>query len=356
MSRHAIALGLIVIVLATLSANAQWLKQPTPGIPRTADGRPDLNAPAPRTTDGKPDLSGVWRIRPHIAYVANLVADLAPAEIMPWAANISRDRISAFSKDDPWNVGCLPSGPRGFVGGTPAGLLGKITQTPHVITVLFEDLTYRQIFLDGRELPRDPSPSFMGYSVGRWEGDTLVVESIGFNERTWLDSSGHPHTEALRITEKFQRPNLGSMDLQVTFEDRKAYARPWTIPVSVALVADTDLLEYVCNENESRRTTSLSGRTEDQKRIVVPAETLAKYVGTYVFDRSVPGAPFKALDIRLVDGELVMDLDGKGSVPLMPISTTRFGGVLFFELEFRSDERGGMEAEIAQTGVRLVRK
>jgi hypothetical protein len=356
LARNAMATVAAVMVLHNASiADAQWLKYPTPGIARTADGKADLKAPAPRTADGKPDLTGVWQMRLHIAYVANLVADLNPVEIMPWADKVSRQRISDFGKDDPWNVGCLPSGPRAIVGGRPGALLVKITQTPHVITMLFEDLTYRQIFLDGRELPREPTPSFMGYSVGHWEGDTLVVESIGFNDRTWLDSSGHPHTEALRTAERFQRRNVGTIDLRVTLEDEAAYTRPWTVPVNLTLAPDTDLLEYVCNENETRRL-ALSGRTEEQKRMVVPVETLSKYVGSYAFDRPVPGAPFETLDVRLVNGELVLDVDGKGSVPLMPISTTRFSGVLFFELEFRLNQRGAMEAEIAQAGVRLVRK
>jgi len=156
--------------------------------------------------------------------------------------------------------------------------LAKVIQTPHVLTILYEDLAYRQIFLDGRQLPRDPNPSFMGYSVGRWEGDTLVVESLGFNERTWLDFGGHPHTEALRVTERFRRRNVAAIDLQVTLEDKGAYSRPWTVPVSLSLAPDTDLLEYVCNEDDSRRR-ALSARTEEQKRIVVPAETLATYTG-----------------------------------------------------------------------------
>jgi hypothetical protein len=231
----------------------------------------------------------------------------------------------------------------------------KVTQTPHVITILNEDLSYRQIFLDGRELPRDPTPSFMGYSVGRWEGDTLVVDSVGFNDRTWLDFGGHPHTEALRTTERFQRRNVGTIALQVTLEDKGAYSRPWTVPVSVTLAPDTDLLEYACNENESRRT-SLSGRTDDQKRIVIPTDTLSKYVGRYIVDGPAPGLPFKAIDLRLVDGELLLDVDGRGSVPLIPLSTTRLT-VRLFELEFRSNERGDItEAEIVPAGVRVVRK
>jgi hypothetical protein len=231
----------------------------------------------------------------------------------------------------------------------------KVTQTPHVITILYEDLSYRQIFLDGHELPPDPTPSFMGYSVGRWEGDTLVVDSIGFNERTWLDFGGHPHTEALRATERFQRRNVGTIDLQVTLEDEGAYTRPWTVPVSVTLAPDTDLLEYVCNENESRRR-ALSGPTDEQNRTVVPTETLSKYVGRFVVDGPAGGIPFKTLDVRLVDGELLLDIDGRGSLPLVPLSTTRVG-VRLFELEFWPNERGAITAaEIIPAGVRLVRK
>jgi hypothetical protein len=340
-------------LLAT-SANAQWLKSPTPGIPRTADGKPDLSAPAPRTADGKSDLSGVWQMRLPIAYIANIVADLKPTEIMPWANKVFRERVSDYGKDDPWTVGCLPGGPRLIVGSRPATPWVKITQTPHVITILYEDLSYRQIFLDGRELPRDPTPSFMGYSVGRWEDDTLVVDSIGFSERTWLDFGGHPHTEALRTTERFQRRNVGSIDLQVTLEDKGAYTRPWTVPVNVTLAPDTDLLEYVCNENDSRRR-ALSGPTDEQKRVVVPAGALSKYAGRYVVDGPAAGIPFKTLELRLVEGELLLDIDGKGSLPLTPLSTTRLS-VRLFELEFREDDRGTITAEIVPAGVRLVRK
>jgi len=259
-----------------------------------------------------------------------------------------------YGKDDPWTIGCLPGGPRSIVGSRPGTLWIKITQTTHLITILYEDLSYRQIFLDGRALPADATPSFMGYSVGRWEGDTLVVDSVGFNERTWLDFGGHPHTEALRTTERFQRRNVGTIDLQVTLDDKGAYARPWTVPVTVVLAPDTDLLEYVCNENESRRQ-ALSGPSDEQKRVELSAEALSKYAGRYVVDGPAPGIPFKALELRLVDGELLMDIDGRGSLPLSFLSTTRFS-VRLFELEFRPNERGEMEAEIPQAGVRLVRK
>jgi len=343
----------LTVLLAT-NANAQWLKSPTPGIPRTADGKPDLGAPAPRTVDSKPDFSGVWQMRLPIAYIQNIVADLKATEIMPWANQVFRERVSGYGKDDPWTIGCLPGGPRLIVGSRPMTPWVKITQTPNVITLLYEDLSYRQIFLDGRALPADPTPSFMGYSVGRWEGDTLVVESTGFNERTWLDFGGHPHTEALRTTERFQRRNVGIIDLQVTLEDKGAYARPWTVPVSVMLAPDTDLLEYVCNENESRRR-ALSGPTDEQGRVVVPTETLSKYAGRYVVEGRAGGIPFKTLDVRLQDGELLLDIDGRGSLPLVSLSTTRFT-VRLFELEFRTNAGGVTEVEIAQAGVRFVRK
>ena len=354
MPRLAIASVIALTVLLVSRADAQWLKSPTPGIPRTADGKPDLSAPAPRTVDGKPDFSGVWQMRLPLAYIANIVADLKPAEIMPWANKVFRDRVSDYGKDDPWTIGCLPGGPRLIVGSRPLTPFIKITQTSHVITILFEDLSYRQIFLDGRALPADPTPSFMGYSVGRWEGDTLVVDSVGFNERTWLDFGGHPHTEALRTTERFQRRNVGTIDLQVTLEDKGAYTRPWTVPATVVLAPDTDLLEYVCNENESRRR-ALSGPTDEQKRVVVPTQTLSRYVGRYVVDGPAAGIPFKTVDVRLEDGELLLDIDGRGSLPLVPLSTTRLG-VRLFELEFRADERGTMAAEIVPASVRLVRK
>lgn len=355
MSKGRIASLLAAVSFIAAGSDGQWLKSPMPGIPRTSDGTPDLAAPAPRTADGKPDLSGVWQMRLPLGYVANIVADLDPSEILPWAATAARQRQEDFGREDPWTIGCLPGGPRMIYAARPALSLAKIIQTPHVLTILYEDLSYRQIFLDGRQLPREPNPSFMGYSVGRWEGDTLVAESLGFNERTWLDFGGHPHTEALRLTERFRRRNVGEIDLQVMLEDKGAYSRPWTVSVAVSLAPETDLLEYVCNENESRRR-ALSGRTEEQKRIVVPAETLAKYTGRFVVVGRAAGIPFKTLDVRLVGGELMLDIDGRGSVSMLPLSSTLFT-VRLFELEFKSNELGAVtEAVISQAGVRLIRQ
>jgi len=132
----------------------------------------------------------------------------------------------------------------------------------------YEDLIYRQIFMDGRELPKDPSPSFMGYSVGRWDGDTLVVDSAGFNDRTWLDFGGHPHSESLKMTERIRRTNLGRLEVEVRLEDRTFYARPWTVPVRAELVADTEMIEYVCNENQ-KDVAHLVGKASDEKKLAV---------------------------------------------------------------------------------------
>jgi hypothetical protein len=159
----------------------------------------------------------------------------------------------------------------------------KIIQTPGMIVILNSDLTYRQIFMDGRKLEAAPNPSWMGYSVGRWERDTLVVESFGFNDRTWLDTSGHPHTEALRTTERYRRRNFGNPDLEVTFADPGAYARPWTVAVRAELAPDTESIEYVCNESKSDLN-RLVGRVSDDAKseVGIAPGILAKYAGTYV--------------------------------------------------------------------------
>src|SRR5512132_804311 len=222
----------LLAILAPLQA--QWLHQPTPGIPRTPDGKPNLAAPAPRTPDGKPDLSGLWnKISPK--YARNIAADLKPGDIQPWAQALVQQRREDLGKDY-MNVLCVPLGP-GYA--TDADSTGaeqmKIIQTPALILILNPDLTYRQIFLDGRVLETNPNPSFMGYSVGRWDGDTLVVESFGFNDRTWLDHDGHPHTEALRMTERYRRRDFGNLDLEVTLSDPAAYTKPWTVGVRAVL-------------------------------------------------------------------------------------------------------------------------
>ena len=229
---------------------AQWLTYPTAGVPRTRTGAVDLTAPIPRTFDGKPDLSGVWQseIRNGTQFLdfGWSLKDGLPYQ--PWAAALVKTRMGENGKDDPYSR-CLPTGvPRSHV---PPDFLKKYVQVPGLLVILSEiNASYRQIFLDGRRLPDDPQPSWNGYSSGKWEGDTLVVETAGLRDGLWLDRHGSPLTDAARVTERFQRLNYGTLQVDVTVDDPKAYTRPWTVRVNQTLVADTDLLDYICLENE----------------------------------------------------------------------------------------------------------
>jgi hypothetical protein len=188
--------------------------------------------------------------------------------------------------------------------------LAKIVQTPGFIVMLNEDLTYRQLFLDGRDLPKDPNPAWMGYSVGRWEGDTLVVESTGYNERTWLDS-GYPHTESLRITERFHRGDFGHLTVDMNYSDPEAYEKPWTARMEMQYRADTDLLEYVCAENEKDSVHLVGTLSDDTKNAVkVAPEILSKYVGTYLRPPS-GGRPPQEYIIALADSGLTLTVNGQ---------------------------------------------
>jgi len=240
----AIALGLTV----TSMAHAQWEPYPWKHMPRTADGKVDLNAPAQRTSYGKPDLSGFWMPENPTKHLLNLAADLKPDEVplKPAALALLNERIANNGKDHP-GVRCLPSGiPE--KDNIPDGL--KLVQTEDLTLLLHESRTiYRQIFTDGRPLPKNPEPTWMGYSIGHWDKDTFVVETIGQNGKTWLDMRGLPGTEALRVTEKFTRPRIGHMDIEVTIDDPQAYTKPWTVNLAWRLLPDTDLIESICEEN-----------------------------------------------------------------------------------------------------------
>jgi hypothetical protein len=232
--------------LVSGSASAQWLDHPTAGIPRTPDGKPDLSAPVPRTPDGKPKLAGLWRPSPGL--VADAAKNLKPGEVpfQSWAEELYKYRRATNSKDDP-TANCIVGGvPRSDFVGYPF----KILQEPEMVVILYEAVhSYRQIFTDGRELPKDPNPAWFGYSVGRWEGDTFVVTTTGFNDKGWIDNAGKPATEKLRVTERFIRKDFGHMDIEITIDDPKAYTKPWTVTQPLAFQADTELLEYICNEN-----------------------------------------------------------------------------------------------------------
>src|SRR3954447_23069040 len=339
MRKHA---SVIVFALAAWSANpaAQWVKQPTAGIPRSADGKPNLAAPAPKAPDGRPDLTGLWQLGIEVGYAANITADLAASDIQPWARELSKKRLEEFGKDDPEITGCIPGGPRHIT----RGGLSKIIQTPSIIVILFEDLSYRQIFLDGRDLPRDPNPNWMGYSVGRWEGDTLVVTTAGFNDRTWLDFAGHPHSEALRMTERFRRRDFGHMDLQITVDDPSVYAKTLTLNAGGTLAADTELIEYVCLENEKDRV-HLVGRTTEERAVTVAPDVMAAYAGVYQVTTSsrsaqLPAGAATVFTVTFEDGQLLIDLRGKGKVPMVPLSQTMFSPRLLGTYEFVQDANG----------------
>ena len=244
MCKHA-----LLLLLVCAAAPAQWLHIPAKNTPRTKDGKPELAAAVPRKPDGKPDLAGIWGTESP-KYLANLAADFKPGEfpIQPWAEALTKERMTGIHASEESNANCLPQGiPR--IDATPNPF--KIVQEPDLVVILYEAFgQFRQIYLDGRSLPKDANPTWLGYSIGRWEGDTLVVESTGFNGKTWLDQTGHPTTEALRVTERYHRRDFGHLDIQVTINDPKAYTKPWTVTEPMQLLPDTDLIEFVCNENE----------------------------------------------------------------------------------------------------------
>jgi hypothetical protein len=240
--------ALLMLILCSIAA-AQWSQVPGKGTPRTKDGKPDLTASVSRKADGKPDLSGIWGTESP-KYLVNIAVDFKPGElpIQPWADALTKERMTGIHAAEESNANCEPPGvPR--IDNTPNPF--KIVQEPDMVVILYEAFgQFRQVFLDGRRLPTDANPTWLGYSIGRWDGDTLVVESTGFNGKTWLDQTGHPTTEALHVTERYHRRDFGHMDLQITIDDPKAYTKPWTITEPMELLPDTDLIEYVCNENE----------------------------------------------------------------------------------------------------------
>src|SRR5438128_1641149 len=280
-----------VLTAASMPASAQWIDYKTPGIPRLPDGKPNLSAPAPRTVEGKPDLSGIWRAgrTGDYGYDYNVAVNLKPEDIRPWAETLRLQRVQDFRKDSPL-ARCLPvSVPfLNFRG------MSRLVQTPGLIVVLHEspNSPHRTIFTDGRELPTDPNPSWLGYSVGRWDQDTLVVTSNGFNDQGWLDVGGHPQTESLRITERLRRRDFGHMEYELTIDDPKAFTKPFTLRADKTLAPDTVLLEDIC-ENERSGTHLVGG-------VKVAPEVLSKYAGTYEF------APGRQVTVTVAGDQLLV--------------------------------------------------
>jgi hypothetical protein len=254
--------GVIALFVAsTISLSAQWLKYPTAGVPRLANGKPNLAAPTPRTPDGKPDLSGIWDIEHNRPCAPQGCPDMEVGQefvnigwslkgglpYQPWAAALRKQRMEENGKDDPGSH-CLPTG---VVKLHTTPLFRKIVQTPGLVVILSErDASYRQIFTDGRPLPPIEMPTFDGYSVGRWDGDTLAVQTTGFKEGTWLDRSGSPLTENAKITERFRRVNFGRLEIVITVDDPKAYTAPWSVTLNQSILLDSEMLSYICLENE----------------------------------------------------------------------------------------------------------
>jgi hypothetical protein len=306
-------LAALILLVGTIPAGAQWLDRRTPGIPRKPDGKPNLTAPAPRGPDGKPDLAGVWN-----GPVPETRFD--PASAQPWVNDLVRQRQREYWRTRPSYL-CLPSGPEAdrFAGWK------RILQMPTAIAILNDDLTYRVIFMDGRELEANPAPSWMGDSVGRWDGDTLIVESAGFNDKTWLSRYGQPHTEALRMSERYRRPDFGHLQVEVTFTDPAAYAKPWGFTAEMALAADTEMLESVCERSSDHWNASLAGDTA----VTVAPDVLARYVGVY---RGFYLANKRTIEVSFSDGQLIARIIGAAAVdggemrPLIPQSQTLFEG------------------------------
>lgn len=271
--------GLVILLLLVQPiAGAQWLRLPLPGTPRTDDGRPNLLAPAPRTPDGRIDLSGIWTAAPDEApgvvgvgtARAGQAGDIARdvtggAPLTPWASALYQERRRREGRDSPTML-CLPSG---LPGDMLRRLPIKLVQTPAVTIVLLEEFNnWRQIHTDGRRLPEDPEPSRFGYSVGRWDGNVFVVTTTGFSDRTWLDGGGMPHSERLRLTERFRRRDFGHMEIEFTFDDPKAFTRPWSTVVTFQLLPDTELLEHHCeNEKDAARIKAIAaGESGSEKK------------------------------------------------------------------------------------------
>jgi hypothetical protein len=253
----------VAIFGTTALGFGQWVRYPTAGVPRKADGTPNLTAPPPRLPDGKPDFSGIW----HTAVINQCVPETgqfcgnteiggSPLALnigrdlpgglpyQPWAAELVKRR---FSKDDP-HVRCLPDNPpRTWV----MPHLTKAVHTPRLLVLLYEvNAMYRQIFIDGRPLPDDSNPSWNGYSTAAWDRDTLVIRTTGFRDDLWIDMSGAPMTNTATMTERLRRPNFGTLEIEITVDDPKVYTRPWTVSMKQEVMLDTELIDEICLENE----------------------------------------------------------------------------------------------------------
>ena len=290
---------LILAVVSSSPLHAQWFDWTFPLVPRTDDGKPDMAAPAPKTADGGVDVSGLW-------VPVNASGSLYDeSRLRGWAKDAMAESKKNFYRDDP-RLHCLPSGPGSYPAEAIAGGMRRIVQHPAIIAVLNEDMTHRQIYMDGRPLEAQTDlPSWMGYSVGRWEGDTLVVESNGFNDKTWLTQKGHHHTDQLHITERYTRLSYGRMQLEIVYEDPATMADGAVeASIDLMLLPVATMFEVVCNESKTgqRHYTGELDQSE-MKAVVVPTTVLAEYVGVY---KGLWGNRPVTTEVTLEGGALVL--------------------------------------------------
>ena len=267
MRRGVFGCVLIAVLGVPALGGGQWVRYPTENVPRKADGTPDLTAPTPRLPDGKPDFSGIWhaanpdRCKPGTGQFIECGTEIGGSPLgrdlgrnlpgglpyQPWAAAVVKARTADDSRDDP-HVRCLPDNPpRAWT----LPHLTKAVHMPKLLVLLYEvNAMYRQIFIDGRPLPEDPTPGWNGYSTARWDGDTLVVQTAGFRDDLWIDMGGSPMSDAAKMTERMRRPNYGTLELEVTVDDPKVYTRPWTVSMTQNIELDTELIDEFCLENE----------------------------------------------------------------------------------------------------------
>jgi len=265
---HVAAVVFVAIGVACVAvpAAAQWLRYPTTGVPRNADGTVNLSAPTPRTLDGKPDFSGIWITGKPLCPDPDPVTYLCGAELplsreginfgidmpgglpyQPWLAALVKERTANDAKDDP-HVRCLPDT---FLRAYGLPHLLKFIQTPGLLVMLNEmNAGYRQVFTDGRPMPTDPTPSWQGYSSATWSGDTLVVNTIGFRDDIWIDIQGSMLTESAKVQERIRRPDYGHLEIELTVDDPKAYTKPWSVTLKQRIAVDTELVDEICLENE----------------------------------------------------------------------------------------------------------
>jgi len=332
----------LLLLLIGSTVNAQWFNWQQQGIPRTADGSVDLAATAPRTFDGKPNISGTWV--PGDA--SGSLFDLD--NYQDWALEVMREQERTFFVNDP-RFHCLPDGPASYPAGPSVGGSRQIVQTPSFIAFLNGDMTYRQIHLDGRSpLESAILPSWLGFSAAHWEGDTLVVETSGFNDKTWLTREGLPHTDQLKITERYTRHDFGHMTLKIAYEDPGTLKQPVQATVDLGFRENVHILEIVCNESETAQRHYTGEISQAEEKIVeVPLSTMQTYVGTY---QGIWLGNLITAEVFIEDGQLYLtrsprysdtggNTDNATSL-LVPQSQNAFDSTFGLGWIFNADENG----------------